>query len=190
MQAIDSGDTAWMLASAALVLFMTPGLALFYGGMARSKNVLATIMQSFFAMGLVSVIWALVGYTLAFGADKGGVIGGLGFLGLSGVLGSTNALAPTIPHSVFVVYQGMFAIITPALITGAFAERMKFKAYVLLLAGWVLLVYSPLAHWVWGGGWIGKLGALDFAGGTVVHISSAAAALDTARPRCSRTTSP
>jgi Amt family ammonium transporter len=174
---VNTGDTAWMLVSAALVLFMTPGLAMFYGGMVRSKNVLSTIMQSFFAMGLVSILWALVGYTLAFGPDKAGLIGGLSYLGLNGVLGTANSLAPTVPHSVFVAYQGMFAIITPALITGAFAERMKFKAWVLLLAGWLLLVYSPLAHWVWGGGWIGKMGALDFAGGTVVHISSAAAAL-------------
>ncbi|HEY3318294.1 MAG TPA: ammonium transporter [Coriobacteriia bacterium] len=174
---MNAGDTAWMLASAALVLFMTPGLALFYGGMVRAKNVLSTIMQSFFAMGLVSVLWALVGYTLAFGPDKGGLIGGLQFLGLGGVIGTTHPLAPTVPHSVFAAYQGMFAIITPALITGAFAERMKFKAWVLLLAGWLILVYSPLAHWVWGGGWIGRMGALDFAGGTVVHISSAAAAL-------------
>jgi ammonium transporter, Amt family len=174
---LNTGDTAWMLISAALVLFMTPGLALFYGGMVRSKNVLSTMMQSFFAMGLVSIIWALFGYTLAFGPDKGGLIGGLSFLGLTGVLHTANPLAPTVPQSVFVAYQGMFAIITPALITGAFAERMKFKAWVLLLAGWVVIVYSPLAHWVWGGGWIGKMGALDFAGGTVVHISSAAAAL-------------
>src|SRR5450759_1831300 len=134
---IDSGDTAWMLISAALVLFMTPGLAMFYGGMVRSKNVLATIMQSFFAMGLVSVVWAIVGYTLAFGADHGGLIGGLNFIGLNGVLGSVNPLAPTVPHTVFVAYQGMFAIITPALITGAFAERMKFKAWVLLLLSWL-----------------------------------------------------
>jgi ammonium transporter, Amt family len=174
---IDTGDTAWMLMSAALVLFMTPGLAMFYGGMVRAKNVLSTIMQSFFAMGLVSVLWALFGYTLAFGPDHAGLIGGLTHLGLSGVVGTVHPLAPTVPQSVFVAYQGMFAIITPALITGAFAERMKFKAWVLLLAGWLVLVYSPLAHWVWGGGWIGKLGALDFAGGTVVHISSAAAAL-------------
>ncbi len=174
---INTGDTAWMLVSAALVLFMTPGLAMFYGGMVRSKNVLATIMQSFFAMGLVSVLWALVGYTLAFGPDKAGLIGGLQYLGLNGVLRTTHSLAPTVPQSVFVAYQGMFAVITPALITGAFAERMKFKAWVLLLAGWLLIVYAPLAHWVWGGGWIGKMGALDFAGGTVVHISSAAAAL-------------
>jgi Amt family ammonium transporter len=174
---IDSGDTAWMLISAALVLFMTPGLAMFYGGMVRAKNVLATVMQSIFAMGLVSVLWALAGYTLAFGSDHAGLIGGLGFLGLKGVLGTVNPLAPTVPHSVFVAYQGMFAIITPALITGAFAERMKFKAWVVLLGAWLLLVYAPLAHWVWGGGWIGRMGTLDFAGGTVVHVSSAAAAL-------------
>ncbi len=177
MPAIDTGDTAFLLVSAALVLFMTPGLALFYAGMARSKNVLSTMMQSFFAMGIVTVIWALLGYTLAFGHDIGGVIGGLDFIGLKGVTGSVFAGYPTIPHAVWVMYQGMFAIITPALITGAFAERFKFKAYAIFIALWTLLVYSPLAHWVWGGGWLAKLGALDFAGGTVVHIASAAAAL-------------
>jgi len=178
MPAIDTGSTAWMLVSAALVLFMTPGLALFYAGMVRRKNVLSTTMHSLFAMGLISVIWAVIGYTLAFGPDKGGLIGGLDFLGLSGVLGSiTGADAAAIPTSVFAMYQGMFAIITVGLITGAIAERMKFKAYVIFAALWAVLVYSPLAHWVWGGGWLMKLGALDFAGGTVVHIASAAAAL-------------
>lgn len=177
MPAIDTGDTAFMLVSAALVLFMTPGLALFYAGMGRSKNVLSITMQSFFAMGIVSVIWALLGYTLAFGHDVGGLIGGLEFAGLKGVAGSVFPAYPTIPHSVWVMYQGMFAIITPALITGAFAERMKFKAYVVFISLWTVLVYSPLAHWVWGGGWLAKMGALDFAGGTVVHIASAAAAL-------------
>ena len=178
MPAIDTGSTAWMLTSAAMVLFMTTGLALFYAGMVRRKNVLSTTMHSFFAMGLVSVIWALVGYTLAFGPDMGGLIGGLKHLGLDGVLGAvTGAGASAIPTSVFAMYQGMFAIITVGLITGAVAERMKFKAYVIFAALWAVLVYSPLAHWVWGGGWLAKLGALDFAGGTVVHIASAAAAL-------------
>jgi Amt family ammonium transporter len=178
MPAIDTGSTAWMLVSTAMVLFMTPGLALFYAGMVRSKNVLSTTMHSLFAMGLVSVIWAVIGYTLAFGPDVGGWIGGLKFLGLEGVLGSvTGTGASAIPTSVFAMYQGMFAIITVGLITGAVAERMKFKAYVIFATLWALLVYSPLAHWVWGGGWLMQLGALDFAGGTVVHIASAAAAL-------------
>ncbi len=178
MPAIDTGSTAWMLVSAAMVLFMTPGLALFYAGMVRSKNVLSSTMHSLFAMGLVSVIWAVIGYSLAFGKDVFGLVGGLDALGLSGVLGSvTGTGSSAIPTSVFAMYQGMFAIITVGLITGAIAERMKFKAYVIFAALWALLVYSPLAHWVWGGGWLMKLGALDFAGGTVVHIASAAAAL-------------
>jgi ammonium transporter, Amt family len=176
---MNTGDTAFMLVSSALVMFMTPGLALFYGGMVRAKNVLGTLMQSMFALGLVSVLWVLIGYTLAFGPDKGGLIGGLDFLGFSGVGATPNAdLAPTIPHSLFATFQLMFAIITPALITGAFAERMKFTGYVAFTAGWLLLVYAPLAHWVWApGGWIRELGALDFAGGTVVHINAGVAAL-------------
>jgi Amt family ammonium transporter len=177
MPAIDTGDTAFMLVSAALVLFMTPGLALFYGGMVRAKNVLSTTMHSVFAMGLMSVLWAVIGYTLAFGPSDGALgwlVGGLDHLGLAGTVGEASG---TIPTLVFVMFQGMFAIITPALITGAFAERIKFSAYILFMAAWVIIVYSPLAHWVWGGGWIGEMGALDFAGGTVVHISSAAAAL-------------
>lgn len=178
MAAIDTGSTAWMLVSSAMVLFMTPGLALFYAGMVRSKNVLSTTMHSLFAMGLVSVIWAVIGYTLAFGHDIGGLVGGLDLFGLRHVLGSVTGSGTTaIPTSVFASYQGMFAVITVALITGAVAERMKFKAYVVFAAAWVVLVYSPLAHWVWGGGWLAKLGALDFAGGTVVHIASASAAL-------------
>ncbi len=178
MPPIDTGSTAWMLVATAMVLFMTPGLALFYAGMVRRKNVLSTTMHSLFAMGLVTVIWALVGYTLAFGPDKGGLIGSLDFAGLKGVLGAvTGSDSAAIPTSVFAMYQGMFAVITVALITGAIAERMKFKAYVAFAALWAILVYSPLAHWVWGGGWLMKLGALDFAGGTVVHIASASAAL-------------
>lgn len=178
MPAIDTGSTAWMLISAALVLFMTPGLALFYAGMVRKKNVLSSTMHSFFAMGLVSIVWAVIGYTIAFGPDKGGLIGGLDFAGLKGVLGAvTGADSAAIPTSVFAMYQGMFAIITVGLITGAIAERMKFKAYVIFAALWAIVVYSPLAHWVWGGGWLMEMGALDFAGGTVVHIASAAAAL-------------
>lgn len=178
---IDTGDTAWMLVSTALVMLMTPGLAMFYGGMVRRKNVLATIMQSFVILCMVSVIWVLWGYTLAFGPDKWGIIGGLDWLGLKGVGQEPAPLAPTIPHLIFMMFQGMFAIITPALITGAFAERMKFSALILFSALWLTFVYSPLCHWVWGGGWIGgTLGALDFAGGTVVHINSAIAAITAA----------
>jgi Amt family ammonium transporter len=178
MAAIDTGSTAWMLVSTAMVLFMTPGLALFYAGMVRAKNVLSSTMHSLFAMGLVSVIWAVVGYTMAFGSDHAGLVGGLEHLGLTGVLGSVSGTgAAAIPTSVFAMYQGMFAVITVGLISGAIAERMKFKAYVIFAALWAVLVYAPLAHWVWGGGWLMKLGALDFAGGTVVHIASAAAAL-------------
>jgi Amt family ammonium transporter len=172
-----------MLTSAALVLMMTaPGLALFYGGLVRSKNGLATIMQSFVMMALISVQWVLWGYTLAFGPDHAHLIGGLDWLGLNGVGGAPNAdYAPTIPHQCFMIYQCMFAIITPALITGAFAERMKFSAFLLFSLLWATLIYDPLAHWVWGkGGWIGTnggMGALDFAGGTVVHISAGVSAL-------------
>jgi Amt family ammonium transporter len=176
---ISNGDTAWVLASAALVLFMTPGLALFYGGLVRSKNVLGTMMQSVAAIGIVSVVWLLIGYSLAFGPDVGGVIGGLAHVGLRGVTEAPSALAPTIPHTAFVAFQLMFAVITPALIAGAFAERVRFGGYVAFVALWSVLVYSPIAHWVWGGGFLGAdgIGALDFAGGTVVHISAGAAAL-------------
>ena len=176
---MNTGDTAFVLICSALVMFMTPGLALFYGGMVRAKNVLGTLMQSMFALGLVSVLWVLVGYTLAFGPDKGGLIGGLDFLGFAGVGQEPNAdLAATVPHIAFATFQLMFAIITPALITGAFAERMKFSGYVAFTAAWLLLVYAPMAHWVWApGGWIRELGALDFAGGTVVHINAGIAAL-------------
>src|SRR5262245_20062336 len=180
---INTGDTAWMLTSSALVLLMTaPGLALFYGGLVRRKNGLATIMQSFVLMALISVQWVLWGYTLAFGPDHGGLLGGWDWLGLIGVEGVPNPdYAPTIPHQAYMIYQAMFAIITPALITGAIAERMKFSAFLLFSLLWATCVYDPLAHWVWGkGGWLGTnggLGALDFAGGTVVHISSGISAL-------------
>lgn len=179
MDAINAGDTGFVLICAALVMLMTPGLALFYGGMVRSKNVLGTIMQSFFIIGLASVLWALVGYSLAFGPDKGGIIGGLEWVGLAGVgLEPNPDYAATVPHLAYMVFQMMFAVITPALITGAFAERMKFSGFVVFTILWSLLVYSPVAHWVWGvGGWIRMMGALDFAGGTVVHINAAAAAL-------------
>ena len=177
---MNSGDTAWGLASSALVLLMTPGLALFYGGLVRRKNSSATIMYSFMAMGLVGVVWVLWGYSLAFGPDVGGfgLIGNLEWFGLAGVSATeAGPYADNIPHQAFMIFQAMFAIITPALITGAFAERMKFSAYVIFIVLWVTIVYAPMAHWVWGGGWLGNLGALDFAGGTVVHINSGIAAL-------------
>jgi Amt family ammonium transporter len=176
---VNSGDTAWVLASSALVMLMTPGLALFYGGMVRRKNALGTVMQSFIIIGLISVQWILWGYTLAFGPDWHGIIGRLDWLGLNGVgLEPNAAYAPTIPHQAFMIFQAMFAIITPALITGAFAERMKFGTFLVFILAWATLVYDPIAHWVWGdGGWLKNLGALDFAGGTVVHISSGVAAL-------------
>jgi Amt family ammonium transporter len=177
---IDGADTAWVLASAALVMFMTPGLALFYGGLVGSKHVLATIMQSFFALGLVSLLWVAVGYTLAFGHDIGGVIGGLDFIGFRGVgQAPSDTYATTVPQIGFALYQLMFAIITPALITGAIAERMRFSAYVAFLGLWSLLVYAPVAHWVFADGFLGAagVGAIDFAGGTVVHINAGAAAL-------------
>jgi ammonium transporter, Amt family len=176
---IDSGDTAWMLTSSALVLMMTaPGLALFYGGLVRTKNVLNLLAQSFVMVALISVQWVLWGYSLSFGPDLHGVIGSLSYLGLRGVGVDPAPLAPTIPHQLYMAYQMMFAVITPALITGAFAERMKFSAFVIFSLLWATLVYDPLAHMVWGGGIVGTTwGALDFAGGTVVHISSGMSAL-------------
>ena len=176
---VDTGDTAWLLISAALVMLMTPGLALFYGGMVRTKNVLGTIMHSFIALGVITVQWILYGYSLAFGPDIGHVIGNLKWAGLSGVgLDPFPGYAATVPHQAFMIFQMMFAVITPALITGAFAERFKFKTYLVFLILWATFVYDPLAHWVWGiGGWIRDLGGLDFAGGLVVHISAGVAAL-------------
>ncbi|MBN1527034.1 MAG: ammonium transporter [Candidatus Omnitrophica bacterium] len=177
---INSGDVAWILVSAALVMMMTaPGLAFFYGGLVRRKNVLATMMQSFFVLCLISIQWILFGYSLAFGPDKGHFIGSLAWLGLKGVgLAPNPDYAATIPHLLFMAYQMMFAIITPALITGAFAERMKFSAYAIFALVWATLVYDPVCHWVWGvGGWLRNMGALDFAGGTVVHVSSGISAL-------------
>lgn len=176
---VDTGDTAWLLISSALVMLMTPGLALFYGGMVRAKNVLGTIMQSFIALGVITIQWAFFGYSLAFGPDVGHVIGNLDWAGLRGVgLSPFADYAATVPHQAFMIFQMMFAVITPALITGAFAERFKFKTYLVFLILWATFVYDPIAHWVWGtGGWIRELGALDFAGGLVVHISSGVAAL-------------
>lgn len=179
MDAINGADTAWMMVATALVMLMTPGLGLFYGGLVREKNVLSTIMHSFFILALISVQWVLWGYTLAFGPSQGGIIGGLDWLGLNGVGLEPNAdYAATIPHQLFMAFQMMFAIITPALISGAFAERKRFKAFVVFTLLWATLVYAPVAHWVWAvGGWIRNLGALDFAGGTVIHITSGISAL-------------
>ncbi len=177
---INSGDTAWLLISTALVMMMTaPGLAFFYGGLVRRKNVLATMMQSFFVLCLISIQWILWGYSLSFGPDKGHFIGSLAWFGLKGVGMAPNPdYAATIPHLLFMAYQMMFAVITPGLITGAFAERMKFSTYVVFTLLWATLVYDPICHWVWGvGGWLRNMGALDFAGGTVVHVSSGISAL-------------
>ncbi|MHC5538225.1 ammonium transporter, partial [Singulisphaera rosea] len=178
--AINGADTAFVLVSAALVMLMTPGLGLFYGGMVRRKNVLATFQQSFIMLGVVAIQWILFGYSLAFGKDSfHGLIGSLEFVGLNNVgLAPNGDYAATIPHQLFMVFQLMFAVITPALISGAFAERMKFSAYLAFTFLWATFVYDPVAHWVWGpGGWIGAMGALDFAGGLVVHIISGVAAL-------------
>lgn len=175
---MNAGDTSFVLISAAMVMFMIPGLALFYGGMVRAKNVLATVMQSFFTLGLVSVLWVLVAYSLAFGPDVHHLIGSFKYVGFANVGESPSPLAPTVPHLAFAAFQLFFAAITPALITGAFAERMKFSAFALFTALWLIFIYAPLAHWVWApGGWIHNLGALDFAGGIVVHINSGLAGL-------------
>ena len=175
---INSGDTAFILISAALVLFMTPGLALFYATMVRGKNVLATILQSFIMISVVTFEWIFIGYTMSFGPDVGGLIGDLSMLGLKGVTAEPSATyATTIPHIVFMIYQCMFAVITPALITGAFAERMRFGPFLLFSLIWTILVYNPVCHWIWGGGWLADKGVLDFAGGLVVHLTSGAAAL-------------
>ncbi len=177
---INSGDVAWILISTALVMLMTaPGLAFFYGGLVRRKNVLATMMQSFFVLCLISIQWILWGYSLSFGPDKGHIIGSLAWFGLRGVGMAPNPdYAATIPHLLFMAYQMMFAVITPGLITGAYAERMKFSGYVIFTLLWATFVYDPICHWVWGvGGWLRNMGALDFAGGTVVHVSSGISAL-------------
>ena len=178
MGGIDTGDTAWVLMSAGLVMLMTPALGFFYGGLVRRKNVLSTLMHSFFMLALISVVWVLWGYSLAFGPDRGGVIGGFEWFGLRGVGMEPNVdYAPTIPHTAFMLFQGMFAVITPALITGAFAERKRFKPFVIFSLLWATLVYAPDAHWVWAvDGWLRNYGALDFAGGTVVHITSGVSA--------------
>ncbi|PKN40694.1 MAG: ammonia channel protein [Deltaproteobacteria bacterium HGW-Deltaproteobacteria-18] len=171
-------DTAFIIICAALVMFMTPGLALFYAGMTRSKNALGTIMQSFAALGVITLVWIFWGYSLSFGTDMNGLIGGFDFLGMAGVgMEPHESIATNLPHMVFMIFQCMFAIITPALITGAFAERMRFSAFIIFIILWCTFVYAPLCHWVWGGGWMAQMGAMDFAGGAVVHMSSASAAL-------------
>lgn len=174
--AIDTGDTAWVLISAALVFIMTPGLGFFYGGMVRSKNVLTTIMQSFFIVAMISVEWFILGYAMTFGTDIHGCIGSLDKIGLTGV-GLEVIEGGTIPELAFVAFQCMFAVITPALITGAFAERIKFRAFCIFILLWAILLYNPMAHWVWGGGFLAQLGALDFAGGLVIHILSGVSGL-------------
>jgi Amt family ammonium transporter len=176
MANISAGDTAWILTSTALVLMMTPALAFFYGGMVRKKNILSTLNLSFIMMGLIGVQWVLFGYTLSFGNDVGSVIGDLSYLGFAGVTGEPTE-GSTIPHLAFAAFQCTFAIITPALITGAFVERVRFSAFLIFSLLWATIVYDPLCHWVWGGGWIGAMGALDFAGGTVVHIAAGFSAL-------------
>jgi ammonium transporter, Amt family len=173
---LNTGDTAFMLIATAMVMLMTPGLALFYGGLVRSKNVLATTMQSFLCLGIVSILWVVFGYSLSFGPDVGNLIGNLDWAFLRNVSWEAGT-GRTIPDMLFCAFQLMFAIITPALITGAFAERMKFPAYLIFTGLWVTFVYFPICHWVWGGGWLADMGALDFAGGTVIHINSGAAAL-------------
>jgi ammonium transporter, Amt family len=175
---INTGDTAWILISAALVMLMTPGLALFYGGMVRRKNLLSTMMMSFALLGLIGILWMLYGYSLAFGTDHAGIIGGFDFIGLRNVGQTPSAVyATTVPQLAFMIYQAMFAIITVALFTGAVVERMKFGALLIFSALWFTLIYCPVAHWVWGGGWLAKLGAVDFAGGIVVHITAGVSAL-------------
>ena len=174
---MNAADTAFVLISAALVMLMTPGLALFYGGMVRGKNILGTLMHSNILLGTVTILWAIVGYSLAFGGDIGGFIGNLDFMFLKGVGTAAKEGVDNIPHLAFMIFQCMFAVITPALITGAFAERIKFSGFVLFTCLWLIVVYCPMAHWVWGGGWMAKMGALDFAGGAVVHMSSGASAL-------------
>lgn len=178
---MNTGDTAFMLIATALVMFMTPGLAFFYGGLVRAKNALSTILQSFICLGLVSLIWVTYGYSLAFGPDVGGIIGNLDYAFLKGVDARTGPYSDTIPHILFCAFQMMFAIITPALITGAFAERIRFSAFLVFTGLWTTFIYLPVCHWVWGGGWIGSHGGLDFAGGTVIHINSAVAALVAAK---------
>jgi Amt family ammonium transporter len=175
--ALDSGATAWILASTALVMLMTPGVGFFYGGLVRKKNFISMITLSFVAFALVSIQWVMLGYSLAFGPDVGGFIGNLDFLGLNGVGMEAGSYSPAVPGLLYMVFQLVFASVTMAIVTSAFAERIKFSAYLVFALLWTTIVYDPLAHWVWGGGWAAQFGSIDFAGGTVVHISSGFAAL-------------
>ena len=175
---MNAGDTAWVLISFALVILMTPALGFFYAGMARKKNILSTLMLSVSILVLISVQWVLYGYSISFGPDKGGIIGGLNWLGLNGISLIHSGYAPTIPHTAFILFQMAFAVITPALIAGAFIERIKFSGFLLFSLLWATFVYDPAAHWVWGiGGWLRNMGAMDFAGGAVVHITAGVSAL-------------
>lgn len=174
---MNAADTGFVIICATLVMLMTPALALFYGGLVRSRNILSTCMHSYASLGISTIIWALIGYTLAFGQDLGGIIGNLNFIFLNGVEGADAPLAPHLPHTVFVAFQCMFAVLTVALVSGAYAERIRFSAMLLFSALWLIFAYTPMAHWVWGGGWMAKIGAIDFAGGAVVHMASAAGAL-------------
>ena len=174
---MNPADTAFIILCATFVMLMTPALALFYGGLVRSKNILSTCMHSYASLGMVSIIWALFGYSLAFSGDISGLIGNLDHVFLMGVGGEANGPAANLPHNVFMAFQCMFAALTVALISGAYAERIRFSAMLVFSALWTVFAYCPMAHWVWGGGWMAKLGAVDFAGGAVVHMASAAAAL-------------
>lgn len=174
---MNAADTAFIIICASMVMLMTPALALFYGGLVRSKNVLSTHMHSYAALGFISILWALVGYSLAFGPDHGGIIGDLTYLCLSGVGAEAAPACDNLPHTVFIAFQCMFAVLTVALVSGAYAERISFKGYFLFSALWLIFAYCPMAHWVWGGGWMAEMGAIDFAGGAVVHMASAAGAL-------------
>ena len=174
---MNAADTGFVIICATLVMLMTPALALFYGGLVRARNVLSTNMHSYASLGLVTALWAVIGYTLAFGEDVGGLIGNLSFFALDGVQGSMAPAATTLPHTVFVAFQCMFAVLTVALVSGAYAERIRFSAVLLFSGLWLIFAYTPMAHWVWGGGWMASMGAIDFAGGAVVHMASGAGAL-------------
>lgn len=174
---MNAADTGFVIICATLVMLMTPALALFYGGLVRSRNVLSTNMHSYASLGLITVLWALIGYTLAFGDDIGGLIGNLNYICMNGVEGVVAPMAPTLPHTVYVAFQCMFAVLTIALVSGSYAERIKFSGMLLFSTLWLFFAYVPMAHWVWGGGWLAQLGALDFAGGAVVHMASGAGAL-------------
>lgn len=190
---MNAADTGFIIICATLVMLMTPALALFYGGLVQSRNVLSTSMHSYASLGLITMLWAFIGYTLAFGADWHGLIGNFDYIGLRRVEGAAAPMAEQLPHTVFVAFQCMFAVLTVALVSGSYAERIKFSGMLLFSAIWLLLCYVPMAHWVWGGGWMAQIGAIDFAGGAVVHMASAAGALACAQvlgPRLAGPSSP